>query len=64
MERFAGFLAGPGQGVVKAGQGLEEIKALYLEALGSGQWNAPASEPILARSALGKFWKFLQATRG
>jgi superfamily II DNA or RNA helicase len=65
VGRFVAWLdEGEGLAQIRAEHGLEEIRALYLEQLKSGAWEAPASEPILARSALGKLAESLAGRQG
>ncbi len=58
VRRFLEYLAREGVGV-PTGPELDELARDYLEALKSGRFAAPASEPLVARSALRWLERFL-----
>ncbi len=62
VERFCGWLAdGGGISGLRPQMRLRDVRDLYLAALVAGQWDAPASEPGVARSALAKLAAYLEA---
>ena len=61
VERFLGFVKRANLGL--GPEGVEAPLASYLQAVSTGEYEAPASEPILARAAVRKFGAFLRAER-
>ncbi|WP_373047020.1 SNF2-related protein [Vulgatibacter sp.] len=62
ISRFAQFLAA-GHAAPLADAPLERVRDHYLDALRTGTWPAPGSEPQVARSAFGQLEAMLRAAR-
>jgi superfamily II DNA or RNA helicase len=61
VQRFFAYLAAERIPVTSLRSEISELASTYLEALRTGRFPAPDSEPILARSAMGELTRFLSA---